>query len=171
MKNKNCKFVAFDLAPDVCNNCGELATSHIETETNLSDFHRDMWRVLLEHGHIPSYYGGRDDTNTIVMWAHFHIPFKDPREWNAWAKELYANHKPAKPCELDFGKLNEVRQMQVAEFKDSFTDSSYYRAAIGGELRCVCGLYRGWGQKLVLENKTISQLIWLVVKKAEEKDK
>lgn len=172
-KNKSeCEFKPFRFDKRVCQLCGELVDVHSDVETEATQFQRDMWMVLLEQGHVPSYYGGSDDVKTLELRAHFHIPLGTRMEgWNAWVHQEYEVMKPAKACEPDWKKIREIDMQSIAEFKDSFTDSSYYRSAIGGHIICVCRRYQGFLEQVVLENKTLGQLIWLVTKKAEENDR
>lgn len=159
-------FTPFDRDPTVCDTCGDLVGNHAQTAVEAA-FVRDMWKVMVKHGGVWNQYTENVD-NGYTYELRDHLGFHVPDE--IW-KGYYKNGKPMKradkPCEMDFSMITvPVFEEQAASvFNGTFATHDSYACGVTGILYCKCGQY--FYKPIILPNKTIGQLIWLVTREAE----
>lgn len=131
------KFKPFQADLSVCDTCGNLGSDH---ETSVSDrmVLDAMWRTMLFHGGIHSYYSGGPELD-----GH------KTREWR--------DHMAG--CSFNWKKTSVVVMTMVGSFDGTDHDSSY-EECLSGYMSCACGEY--WQEDIILPGKTRGQMIWLV---------
>lgn len=154
------KPVMFGPDPSVCETCGGLIKDH---ETRYLPYKEAIWRVLLRHGGVWSYYGGCLDTwETAKVRLHFGlgIPERD-FSFNPDHYGMGILAKEVGECEIDLKKSGDPHEDFQGQFDGTFASNSTQIAVITGDLTCKCRRYER--QTLSLPNKTIGQMIWLSV--------
>lgn len=127
-------FVPF--APDntVCDTCGKLGEDH--TSAVLLQYRDDIWKFLLKHGYIHSYYGGQRDAEMDQVRIHM------------------------RHCSVNHDYSQEPRAGKVEEFTDTESDSAQVDKFFG-LLYCKCGEISYYE---ICIDMTMGQIIWHVVK-------
>lgn len=167
-------FTPFQPHPEVCDFCGELVTEHpgYGTGNVHSEFREDLWKVMLKYGCVPNFFGGHDTKEMVEVKVHLGFdltPEEDQflrrvnRKDDPWYRAYNRIDPPARPCRIDYGRTEDPKMDTYAEFAGTECDADQIPALVG-ELHCVCGdiSYQDW----VLKDKTMGQLMWLVVKEA-----
>ena len=159
------EFRPFRHAPEVCDTCGELRDSHTIVPTPYSGHRAALWAVLIREGGDASTYGGYNDFETLSLRAHFGLA--DPAAVKAWNANTFTRKKiqvPERPCSVDLKRSEDPQDDAVSVFIDSFTDNGQEHAVVG-YLACACGDYVY--QRVALREKTLGQIIWMVVKEGD----
>lgn len=132
-------FKAFELDPNVCDECGKLQDGHAKME--YAPYKEAIWNWLLRNGGVWSFYGGYADHEGRTTREHL------------------------AGCRIDWKKTTEPRMESKREFNGTFTEEDLYVDAVYGELFCRCGeIHR---QEWACREKTLGQIIWEVVKVGE----
>lgn len=167
-------FTPFPPHPDVCDNCGETVMEHGgQAVPNVAtEFREDLWKVMFKYGCVPSFYGGHDTHEMIEVKVHLGVDLsgEELRTLTRINSDTWGWKRieiPAKPCRIDYGRTQDPKMDTYAEFAGTECDAGQIPALVG-ELHCVCRKvsYQDW----VLKDKTMGQLMWLVVKEAEARD-
>lgn len=159
-------FQAFAYDAHVCDTCGEVADSHNIAPPE--EFRKALWTALIRHGGIyDQYFGTYDYRPSWVLRAHFGLATAAEL---AEVNETYSHLMkpitlPEKPCTISSWTRDPTFD---AVYEFAGTEANGYRIpAVTGSLRCGCMDYRF--QEVALLNKTMGQLMWLVVKAADGK--
>lgn len=141
-------FTPFPLATDVCDDCGRESDDHQEKRADMLPYKEAIWKYMLEEGGPYSYYGGYDTFKGEKVKKHL------------------------KKCGLDFDKMATPAMESESEFNGTFDDSLEIEV-VKGYIVCKCGEYEdsqySWDkQDWCVRDKTLSQLIWHVVKAGEK---
>lgn len=158
-----CKeFKPFQYDTDTCDTCGDPAASHPAPKREYSPYREAIWKTLIKHGGVPSYYGGYDDAKTIELRAHLGLDVsKDIEEWsNSFRDRLEYGE-----CEIDFALTEDPRTQSINEFAGTFASEDYRVEVVQGLMWCKCGEYRY--REVAIRDKTLGHLIWLTVKEGE----
>ena len=148
---EQCKiFKPFPLATDICDKCGKEPDEHEEKRADMLPYKEAIWKYMLDVGGPYGYYGHYDTYKGQKIKEHL------------------------KKCSLDFDKMSTPAMDSVSEFNGTFTDTTLYVDIVQGYLVCKCGEYKdsnySWEkQDWCVRDKTLSQLIWHVVKAGESK--
>jgi hypothetical protein len=143
---EQCKiFKPFPLATDICDNCGQEPDSHEEKRADMLPYKEAIWNYMLEVGGPYNYYGYYEDFKAQQIRKHL------------------------EKCELDFDKMSTPTMESEAEFTGTFDTSTHYVTVVKGYIICKCGefedsKYDFHKQDWCVRDKTLSQLIWHVVK-------
>jgi hypothetical protein len=146
---EQCKvFKPFPLATDVCDDCGEIPDNHPEKRSDMLPYKEALWKYMLEVGGPYSFYG----------------------HYDTWKAHEIKEH--LKSCELDFDKMSTPAMDQEQMFTGTFDTETHYVDLVKGYIVCKCGEYEQGNysfdrQDWCVRDKTLSQLIWHVVKAGE----
>jgi hypothetical protein len=155
----------FSLDPSVCENCGQLLADHTHKYV---PYKEAMWRALIAHGGIWSYYAGHIDMwRTVKLRLHFGLsmPERELYIFNPTPGQMEILAESVANCEVDLKNSSDPVSDTVAEFCGTFTENHTQHPVISGTLNCKCGEYRR--EQVVIEGKSVGQLIWLTVKGGE----
>jgi hypothetical protein len=148
--DSNCDgvFKPFELAPEVCDDCGKTADDHAEKRPDMLPYKEAIWKYMLKVGGPYDFYGG----------------------YNTYDRSKILKH--LKQCELDFSKMSTPKLSSEQEFNGTFAESNAYVSIVKGFIVCKCDEYEldkyEWNmQDWCVRDKTLGELIWNVVKSGE----
>lgn len=164
------KFIAFHASPEVCDTCGSLASEH-STFSTFNDFREDLWKALLKHGSIASYFGGTDTFKDLEMRVHLGLSLSQ-KGWqhverinrSSWGSKIDI---PERPCPINWDETGDPVFDAIYEFDGTECDSARIPAIVG---RLTCKCRKLWQVDISLIDKTMGQLMWLVNKEAASRE-
>ena len=153
--SEQCKaFKAFPPAPEVCDECGQVAADHAVKDVSMLPYAEAVWKFMLERGGPYNYYGAGPETEGYPE------------------RDKVIQH--LKNCELDLEQMALPELESKDYFNGTFTDGTYRTEILIGTIVCKCGKYEAspyaWGgQDWCVADMTLSKIIWHVVKAGEIK--
>jgi len=150
--SKSCTvFKPFELAPEVCDECGMPADggAHIEKRVDMLPYKEAVWKFLIDKGGTYEYYGG---------YGHN-------------SKEIRSH---ISKCGLKLDVMSTPEMDTVGEFAGTFASHGAMVTVVRGYVVCNCDKYPdskfnhrkiNW----ILRDYTLGEIIWNVVKAGEKK--
>jgi hypothetical protein len=133
-KIANHKFVPFEHATDVCDNCGKLQEQHAAHDIVMREA---IWTFLLGRGYVHSYYGGTNDVRMDEITDHL------------------------TKCSIDWRRTVDPKAGTVSEFTDTESEAAEL-VKFYGTMTCTCGHI--WAQRVCIDHMGLGQIIWHVVR-------
>lgn len=165
--SSECQFSPFSLAPEICDRCGEPREDHYglwAPNPMYTEYDKAMWLALVKHGGPPNAFHDYDFNEAVEIRMHLGLIGREEVKKINRDRYYQKFDYPDEFCEIDWDKTHRPLMSTVGEFDGTDCDNREV-PAVTGILYCKCGdLYSKW---IVLKNKTMSQLIWLVVKEGE----
>lgn len=160
-------FKPFSQDPSVCDTCGELVESHV-VKNAMEGFNADAWTVMLKYGGIWNRYSeSLHGYDTYVLRDHFGIHVLESTWRQLWK---YGNpiKRAEKACEINWN-LTTAPQFdgQAASNFCGTNAEDQPVSGVAGSLTCKCEEYVY--EHVVLPNKTMGQLIWLIAREGDKK--
>lgn len=148
-------FKPFPIYPSVCDECGKDKDSHSKKNADMLPYKEAVWKFMLEYGGPYNFYAGGPETKGY------------PKR-----KKVL---KHVEVCGLNWEKISTPEMDRKEEFNGTFAESSSYVDIVLGYIICNCGEYKyskyTWEmQDWCVADKTLGEIIWLVVKAGEKKE-
>lgn len=141
------------MSPEVCDNCGGLASAHPRS-AEPDGLTAALWKILLAEGGVWSYYGGGF--------------VKAESRKDAYQRGVIYHNEMAKidihmtACEIDWKETRRpTMDGELLEFAGTGYDSQRITGKLFGQLFCKCDEYSY--EEIGMDDITLGQLIWRVV--------
>lgn len=159
-----CQFKPFPLATGICDTCGKPEDVH---EPRYVDYKDALWLALLKYGGVSNLYYGYDERETLEVRAHLGVATQEEFDrFNRSSFRPWTVQAPANPCPIDWGLTELPKMSTVPHFTDTDCEHEQIQAVVGF-LYCQCGDL--FAEEICLKEKTLGELIWMVVKEGEVK--